>query len=65
MTYHEEALGTVTLIRNQPADVFSSVRAETTKRPIQKIMPAISICLTQELGGQLDRCDRCGFKLHG
>jgi hypothetical protein len=28
----------------------------------QKVMRAISVCRTQELGGHLDRCDCCGFE---
>jgi hypothetical protein len=28
----------------------------------QKVMRAISICRTQELGGHLERCDCCGFE---
>lgn len=28
----------------------------------QKVMRAISVCRTQELGGHLDRCDSCGFE---
>jgi hypothetical protein len=28
----------------------------------QKVMRAVSVCRTQELGGHLDRCDACGFE---
>jgi Putative transposase/Transposase zinc-binding domain len=28
----------------------------------QKVMRAISVCRTQELGGHLDRCEACGFE---
>jgi hypothetical protein len=28
----------------------------------QKVMRAVEICRTQELGGHLDRCDSCGFE---
>jgi hypothetical protein len=28
----------------------------------QKVMRAVSVCRTQELGGHLDRCDLCGFE---
>jgi len=28
----------------------------------QKVIRAISVCRTQELGGHLDRCDSCGFE---
>lgn len=28
----------------------------------QKVMRAVSLCRTQELGGHLDRCDTCGFE---
>lgn len=28
----------------------------------QKVMRAVSVCRTQELGGHLDRCDSCGFE---
>jgi hypothetical protein len=28
----------------------------------QKVMRAVSVCRTQELGGHLDRCDCCGFE---
>ena len=28
----------------------------------QKMMRAVSVCRTQELGGHLDRCDACGFE---
>ena len=28
----------------------------------QKVMRAVSVCRTQELGGHLDRCDTCGFE---
>jgi hypothetical protein len=27
-----------------------------------KVMRAVSVCRTQELGGHLDRCDSCGFE---
>lgn len=28
----------------------------------KKVMRAVSVCRTQELGGHLDRCDACGFE---
>jgi len=28
----------------------------------QKVMRAISVCRTQELGGHVDRCDSCGYE---
>jgi hypothetical protein len=28
----------------------------------RKVMRAVSVCRTQELGGHLDRCDACGFE---
>jgi hypothetical protein len=28
----------------------------------QKVIRAVSICRTQDLGGRLDRCDTCGFE---
>jgi hypothetical protein len=28
----------------------------------QKVVRAVSVCRTQELGGHLDRCDACGFE---
>jgi hypothetical protein len=53
--------------RPELADVFrqhgESYR-KTHRLPAsqQKVMRAVSVCRTQELGGHLDRCDSCGFE---
>jgi Putative transposase/Transposase zinc-binding domain len=53
--------------RPELADVFRQYgeRYRKTHRlsaSHQKVMRAISVCRTQELGGHLDRCDSCGFE---
>lgn len=54
-------------LRPELADIFrqygESYR-KTQRLPAsqQKVMRAISVCRTQELGGHLDRCDSCGFE---
>jgi Putative transposase/Transposase zinc-binding domain len=49
------------------ADVFRQYgeRYQRTHRlsaSQQKVMRAVSVCRTQELGGHLDRCEACGFE---
>lgn len=53
--------------RPELADVFrqygeSYQRTHRVSASQQKVMRAVSICRTQELGGHLDRCDACGFE---
>jgi putative transposase/transposase-like zinc-binding protein len=53
--------------RPELADIFRqySERFEQTHRVSacdQKVIRAVSVCRTQELGGHLDRCDACGFE---
>jgi predicted Zn-ribbon and HTH transcriptional regulator len=53
--------------RPELADVFrqygeSYQRTHRVLASQQKVMRAISVCRTQELGGHLDRCDACGFE---
>ena len=53
--------------RPELADIFRShgqsyQRAHRLSTCQQKVMRAISVCRTQELGGHLDRCDSCGFE---
>jgi hypothetical protein len=53
--------------RPELADVFCQYGAsyQRTHRLTacqQKVMRAVSVCRTQELGGHLDRCDACGFE---
>ncbi|MGH7873198.1 MAG: IS91 family transposase [Candidatus Binatia bacterium] len=53
--------------RPELADVFRQYgeRYQRTHRlsaSQQKVMRAVSVCRTQELGGHLDRCDACGFE---
>ena len=53
--------------RPELADVFrqygeSYQRTHRVSTSQQKVMRAVSICRTQELGGHLDRCDACGFE---
>ena len=53
--------------RSELADVFrqygeSYQRAHRLLAAQQKVMRAVSVCRTQELGGHLDRCDSCGFE---
>src|SRR6266568_7619229 len=53
--------------RPELADVFrrygqSYQRTHRLLACEQRVMRAVSICRTQELGGHLDRCDSCGFE---
>jgi Putative transposase/Transposase zinc-binding domain len=53
--------------RPELADVFrqygqSYQRTHRVSASQQKVMRAVSVCRTQELGGHLDRCDSCGFE---
>jgi hypothetical protein len=53
--------------RPELADVFrqygeSYQRTHRISASEQKVMRAVSVCRTQELGGHLDRCDACGFE---
>ncbi len=53
--------------RPELADIFrqygqSYQRTHRVSARQQKVMRAISVCRTQELGGHLDRCDACGFE---
>lgn len=53
--------------RPELADIFrqygeSYQRTHRLSACEQKVMRAISVCRTQELGGHLDRCDACGFE---
>ena len=53
--------------RPELADVFrqygeSYQRTHRISAGQQKVMRAVSVCRTQELGGHLDRCDACGFE---
>ena len=53
--------------RPELADVFrqygeSYQRTHRVLASQQKVMRAVSVCRTQELGGHLDRCDACGFE---
>jgi Putative transposase/Transposase zinc-binding domain len=53
--------------RVELADVFrqygeSYSRTHLLSASQRKVMRAISVCRTQELGGHLDRCDCCGFE---
>jgi hypothetical protein len=49
------------------ADVFRQYgeryrRTHRLSAAQQKVMRAVSVCRTQELGGHLDRCESCGFE---
>jgi hypothetical protein len=64
---HELAAGERTRARPELADVFrqygeSYQRTHRISASQQKVMRAVSVCRTQELGGHLDRCDVCGFE---
>ena len=53
--------------RPELADVFrrygeSYRQTRRVSSSQQKVMRAVSVCRTQELGGHLDRCDACGFE---
>jgi hypothetical protein len=63
---HELAAGQ-NRARPELADVFrqygeSYQRTHRISASQQKVMRAVSVCRTQELGGHLDRCDACGFE---
>jgi predicted Zn-ribbon and HTH transcriptional regulator len=54
-------------LRPELADIFRQYGESYRKKQRlpasqQKVMRAISVCRTQELGGHLDRCDSCGFE---
>ena len=53
--------------RPELADVFrqygeSYQQTHRLSASQQKVMRAVSVCRTQELGGHLDRCDACGYE---
>jgi Putative transposase/Transposase zinc-binding domain len=53
--------------RPELADIFRShgedyQRTHRLSACERKVMRAVSVCRTQELGGHLDRCDACGFE---
>lgn len=53
--------------RPELADIFrrygeSYQRTHRLSASQQKVMRAVSVCRTQELGGHLDRCEACGFE---
>jgi hypothetical protein len=53
--------------RPELADVFrqygeSYQRIHRLSASQQKVIRAVSVCRTQELGGHLDRCEACGFE---
>jgi len=53
--------------RPELADIFRSHGESYRKTHClsasqRKVMRAVSVCRTQELGGHLDRCDSCGFE---
>ena len=53
--------------RPELADIFRShgqsyQRTHRLSASQQKVMRAVSVCRTQELGGHLKQCDTCGFK---
>jgi hypothetical protein len=53
--------------RPELADIFrqyreSYQRTHRVSAPEQKVIRAVSLCRTKELGGHLDRCDVCGFE---
>jgi hypothetical protein len=53
--------------RPELADIFrqygeSYQRKHRLPASHRKVMRALSVCRTQELGGHLDRCDCCGFE---
>ena len=61
---HKLAVGKA---RPELADIFcrygeSYQRTHRISSSQQKVMRAVSVCRTQELGGHLDRCDACGFE---
>jgi hypothetical protein len=53
--------------RPELADIFRQYgenyqRTHRLSASQQKVMWAVSVCRTQELGGHLDRCESCGFE---
>jgi len=53
--------------RPELADIFrqygeSYQRTHRLSASQRKVVRAVSVCRTQELGGHLDRCDTCGFE---
>jgi predicted Zn-ribbon and HTH transcriptional regulator len=53
--------------RPELADIFRQYgenyqRTHRLSASQQKVMRAVSVCRTQELGGHLDRCESCGFE---
>jgi len=53
--------------RPELADIFRQYgeiyqRTHRLSASQQKVMRAVSVCRTQQLGGHLDRCDSCGFE---
>ena len=53
--------------RPELADIFrqygeSYQRTHRLSASQQKVMRAVSVCRTQELGGHLKQCDTCGFE---
>jgi len=63
---HELAAGEKSA-RPELANVFrrygeSYQRTHRLSASEQKVVRAVSVCRTQELGGHLDRCDACGFE---
>jgi predicted Zn-ribbon and HTH transcriptional regulator len=53
--------------RPELADIFRQYgqnyqRTHRLSASQQKVMRAVSVCRTQELGGHLDRCEACGFE---
>jgi hypothetical protein len=53
--------------RPELADIFrqyreSYQRMHRVSAREQKVIRAVSLCRTKELGGHLDRCDVCGFE---
>src|SRR4029077_5064396 len=53
--------------RPELADIFRShgqsyQRTHRLSASEQKVMRAVSVCRTQELGGHLKKCDTCGFE---
>jgi predicted Zn-ribbon and HTH transcriptional regulator len=54
--------------RLEIADIFQKHAAEYKRNhpmPLShlKVIHAISVCRTKELGGHIEKCDRCGFEL--
>ena len=59
------------LVKSPPlevADIFQKYAAEYKKNhsmPLShlKVIHAISVCRTKELGGHIEQCDKCGFQM--